>query len=235
MKKEIRLLDCTLREAPLEGLMWGNMSIRKMIHGLELANVDIIEVGFLKDTPYIFGSTSFHRAEDIEPYLVEKKPGVMYVALVDYGRYDLDNLCQYNGKSIDGIRVCFKHEEIKLVLDYAQKIKKKGYKVAIQHVDTLAYTDDEILEFVDAVNEFKPFAYSIVDTFGAMYEDDMLHISKIVAERLDENIVLGFHGHNNLMLADANAQKFITYIGTYRNIVVDSSLYGCGRSATIFL
>ncbi|WP_026659358.1 hypothetical protein [Butyrivibrio sp. AC2005] len=231
MNNKIRLLDCTLREAPLEGLMWGDMSIRKMIHGLELANVDIIEVGFLKDTPYVFGSTLFNRVEEIEPYLVNKKSEVMYVALVDYGRYNLDNLSEFDGKSIDAIRVCFKHDEIGMVLDYAKKIRDKGYKVAIQHVDTLAYSDEEILEFVNSVNAFMPYAYSIVDTFGAMYDDDMLHISKIVAERLNEKILLGFHGHNNLMLADANAQKFIVEIGSSREVIVDSSLYGCGRSA----
>ena len=44
MEKQIQLLDCTLREAPLDDLMWGKRSIQKMIHGLEMANVDIIEV-----------------------------------------------------------------------------------------------------------------------------------------------------------------------------------------------
>lgn len=231
MGNSIRLLDCTLREAPLEDLMWGDMPIRKMIHGLEMANVDIIEVGFLTDAKYKFGSTSFHKTEEIEPYLANKKSGVMYVALVDYGRYDVTNLSKNNGKSIDAIRVCFKHGEIGAVLDYAQEIRNKGYLVSIQHVDTLGYSDEEIRNFIGKVNEFKPFAYSIVDTFGAMYEDDMLRLTSIAADLLENDIFLGFHGHNNLMLADANAQKFIMEIGKRRDVIVDTSLYGCGRSA----
>ena len=71
--EKFKLLDCTLREAPLDGLMWGDMTIRKMIRGLEEANVDIIEVGFLKDDLYVFGSTSFQKVEEIRPYLKEIK------------------------------------------------------------------------------------------------------------------------------------------------------------------
>ena len=229
--KNIQLLDCSLREAPLNELMWGEMSIRKMIHGMEKANIDIIEVGFLKNVAYKEGSSSFNHVEDIEPYLKNKKSGTFYVALVDYGRYDLSNLSDYNGKSIDAIRVCFKHHEVDLVLNYAKEIRAKGYQVSIQHVDTIGYTDEKIVEFVEKVNEFKPFSYSIVDTFGAMYEDDMLHLARLVDGHLRKDVLFGFHGHNNLMLADANAQRFVQEIGNHRNIIVDSSLYGCGRSA----
>lgn len=226
-----KLLDCTLREAPLDDLMWGDLSIQKMIHGLENANVNIIEVGFLKNAPYKFGSTSFQRVEEITPYLKNKKPGVMYVALVDYGRYDLEYLSEYDGRSIDAIRVCFKHHEIDQVLDYAAEIRAKGYQVCIQHVDTMGFTDEEITRFIQKVNEFKPFAYSVVDTFGAMYGSDVKHYAELANQYLDKDIWLGFHAHNNLMLADANDQLFIEMLGEKRNIIVDASLYGCGRSA----
>ncbi len=227
----VRLLDCTLREAPLEGLMWGDLSIRKLIGGLERAGLDIIEVGFLKDPPYRTGSSSFHTVEDIRPYLRDKKAKKLYTALVDYGRYDLSALTEYDGTSVDAIRVCFKHHEIDAVLDYAAAIRAKGYQVCIQHVDTMGYSDEEIRRFVERINSFKPLSYSVVDTFGAMYEDDMLHLARLVNELLDENILLGFHGHNNLMLADANAQRFVQEFSGCRDIVVDASLFGCGRSA----
>ena len=48
MDNSFKLLDCTLREAPLDRLMWGDMAIKKTVNGLENANVDIIELGFLK-------------------------------------------------------------------------------------------------------------------------------------------------------------------------------------------
>lgn len=227
----IRLLDCTLREAPLDGLMWGELSIKKMIHGLEKAGVDIIECGFLKDEPYVQGSSSFQKVEDIQSYIGEKKQNVIYVALVDYGRYDLKYLSDYDGKTIDAIRICFKKHEMGEVLSYAEEIRRKGYQVCIQHVDTMGFSDEEIVEFIGKVNEFQPFAYSVVDTFGAMYEDDMLHYCKLADSVLNENIILGFHAHNNLMLADANVQRFLKEMSGRRKVIVDTSLFGCGRSA----
>lgn len=226
-----KLLDCTLREAPIDGLLWGQMAVKKMIRGLEKANVDIIEVGFLKNAPYAAGSTSFQRVEDMAPYLKKKKEGAMYVALVDYGRYDLKYLSDYDGKTIDAIRVCFKKNEIGVVLDYAAQIRAKGYQVCIQHVDTLSYTDQEIVEFIEKVNAFAPFSYSVVDTFGAMYQEDMLRLTRLANAHLCKDIWLGFHGHNNLMLANSNAQGFLSDIGAERKVIVDSSLFGCGRSA----
>lgn len=227
----IKLLDCTLREAPLDDLMWGDLSIQKMIHGLENANINIIEVGFLKNVPHKFGSTSFQRVEEIIPYLKNKKREVMYVALVDYGKYDLKYLSEYDGFSIDAIRVCFKHHEIDQVLEYAAKIRAKGYQVCIQHVDTMGFKDNEIIRFIQKVNEFKPLAYSVVDTFGAMYGSDVKHYAGLANQYLDKEIWLGFHAHNNLMLADANDQLFIENMCGKRNVIVDASLYGCGRSA----
>ena len=47
----------------------------------------------------------------IKSYLKNKKAGCLYVALVDYGRYDLKYLSDYDGTSIDAIRVCFKKHE----------------------------------------------------------------------------------------------------------------------------
>lgn len=227
----IKILDCTLREAPLEQLMWGTASIRKILDGLQKAGIDIIEVGFLKNEAYQVGSTSFQTVEEIKPYLVDKDKNITYVALVDYGRYDIDNLSDYDGESIDAIRVCFKHAEIDKVLAYAQKIRDKGYGVCIQHVDTMGYTDEEITLFIEEVNRFNPLAYSIVDTFGAMYSDELQHYITLVSQKLDKNIMLGLHAHNNLLLADANAQTFVQLLGNERRIIVDVSLYGCGRGA----
>lgn len=227
----IDLLDCTIREAPLKELYFGEAYIQKFINGLEKSNINIIECGFLKNGQYTLGSTIFSKVEQIEPYLRHKKKNTLYVALVDYGRFDLENLTPYNKKSIDGIRICFKKAEKDKVFDYAKAIKDKGYKVFFQHVDTLDYTDIEIIELLQKVNELKPYAYSIVDTFGSMYADDVTHLYSLVNRHLNLDIKLGFHTHNNLMLAVANSQLFITLAYATRDIMVDGSVLGCGRGA----
>lgn len=228
---KINLLDCTLREAPIKDLILGSSYIQKFINALEKSNIDIIECGFLKNSGEREDNTIFKHTEEIERYLTNKKPDKLYVALVDYGRYDLKNLSPHNGKSIDGIRICFKKAERKDVIPYAKAIKALGYKVFLQHVDTLSYSDLEILEFIEAVNDLKPYAYSIVDTFGSMYAEDLRHLYEIANKNLNKDIKLGFHAHNNLMLAVANSQFFISLACNTREIMVDASVLGCGRGA----
>lgn len=230
MEKNIYLLDCTLREAPIDHLLWGSEFIEKVIYNLERTNIDIIEIGFLKNVEHIEGSTIFNDVEQIERY-IPSKAKCQYVALVDYGRYDIDLLKPYDGKSIDGIRVCFKKEEIEYAIEYAKKIMDKGYWVSIQQVDTRGYSDEELLSFFDSVNRLKPQSYSIVDTFGSMYEEDAEYIYRLADHNLDLDIKLGFHAHNNLMLAASNSQKFISDLFRKRDLIIDGSIHGCGRGA----
>lgn len=228
---KINILDCTLREAPIKDLIIGKEYIQKFINALENSNIDIIECGFLKDMGHREDNTIFQKVEEIEPYLSSKKQTALYVALVDYGRYNLKYLKAYDGKSIDGIRICFKKHEQDVVFEYAKEIKNKGYKVFLQHVDTLSYSDIELLNFIEKVNELNPYAYSIVDTFGSMYAEDLRHIYELVDKNLKNEIRLGFHAHNNLMLAVANSQFFISLANVKREITVDASVLGCGRGA----
>lgn len=37
----------------------------------------------------------------------------------------------------------------------------------------MAYSDADLEDLVEAVNAFSPVALSVVDTFGAMYEEDL--------------------------------------------------------------
>ena len=108
----------------------------------------------------------------MEQYLIEYDKRIDYVAMIDWDRYDTDLLPPYDGKSINAVRVVFPRGNV--MKDYRLDVKlgKKGYQVYIQAANTLSYNDAELEELVEAVNEFKPKAVSVVDTFGAMYFDD---------------------------------------------------------------
>lgn len=48
------------------------------------------------------------------------------------------------------------------------KIKSKGYKVFIQAMVSLSYTDEEFLRLINYANKIGPYAFYIVDSFGMM-------------------------------------------------------------------
>ncbi len=230
---DIKLLDCTLRDgAYIVDGKFGEPAIRGIISKLNEAEVDVIECGWLKNQEYEAGTTYYHVPGDLCQYLGKKKKNTIYVVMIDWDRYDLDYLPEYDGSSIDAVRVVFPHGKHREGIEVAKRIKQKGYKVFLQAANTLAYSDEDLILSAQAVNELCPVSLSVVDTFGAMYSDDLERIVAILDERLDRKIGLGFHSHNNQQLSFALSMKFVELLeNSGRQVIVDSSLCGMGRGA----
>ena len=142
----------------------------------------------------------------------------------------IDRISDYDGTSIDGIRVTFHENEIDEALIYAKQLMEKGYKVYIQPVGTTSYSDSDLLGLIEKVNTLKPYAFYLVDTLGIMYKNDLLRMFHLLENNLNTSISIGFHSHNNLQLSFSNAQELLT-VHTKRNIIIDSSVFGMGRGA----
>lgn len=228
----IHILDCTLRDGGYcNEWKFGFQNIRKIISGLVEANVEIIECGFLtKRSVYSSEVTKFTSLDEIARIMPERREDKFFVAMMNYGEYDIDDLPDYDGTSIDGIRVAFHKKNRYEALDLCERIKLKGYLVFIQAMVSLGYTDEEFLETIRRVNQFNPYAFYIVDSFGVMKEKDLTRLFFMVEHNLNPEIWIGFHSHNNMQLAYSNAQK-LTTVQTSRNLIIDSSIYGMGRGA----
>jgi len=184
---------------------------------------------------YQGNSTFFTDVDQIIPFL-DKSVNTMYVAFIDYGMFDIDSLKPYDGNSIDGIRFGFtkkNYDENKEdVIKWINTIKNCGYKLFIQGVNSLNYTDKELLEIVDMVNSVHPYSFGIVDTYGAMYIDDVDRIYGLIDHNMLPDICINFHSHNNYQLSFAFAQEVIklSSAGT-RQIIIDGTLGGMGKVA----
>lgn len=233
MSNRIELLDCTLRDgAYVNGSMFGDSVIKGIIKKVSEANIEYVECGWLKNDVHKTDSTYFQVPSDSAQYLTCKKPGTVYVAMIDWDRYDTEFLPEYDGKTIDAVRIVFPRGKAKEGFEVGAKIRAKGYQVFIQAANTLGYSDDELLELVSIANNFKPAALSVVDTFGAMYHDDLEHIVKLLDSKLDPSIKLGFHSHNNQQLSFALTMHFAELLkDSERDVILDASLCGMGRGA----
>lgn len=229
---QAKLLDCTLRDgAYLIDKKFGDPVIRGIISGLMKANIDYIEIGFFQDEGFGDGKTVYRNAEDAMRFVPQKKNGCEFAVLADYSRYSISNLDVYTGKSIDIVRECFfKHERYDAIVA-CREIKAKGYKVFVQPVDILGYSDVELLELIELVNQVEPYCFSIVDTFGSMYEEDLQHIYSIVNHNLVTSCKIGFHSHNNMQLSNSLSQAFLRMAHGKREVVVDGTISGMGRGA----
>ena len=234
----IRVLDCTLRDGGrIINCEFEDSYIREMSYKLAAAKIDIVEIGFLRDwrnVNYQGNSTFFTDVEQIVPF-VDKTSNSMYVAFVDFGMFDFDSLRPFDGRSIDGIRVGFTKKNFLNEKDEIVRslhiVKDRGYKLFIQGVNSLAYSDKEMLEVIEMVNEIEPFSFGIVDTYGAMYQDDVSSIFNLINHNLLKGICIDFHSHNNYQLSFSLAQEMISLSYGKRDIIIDSTLNGMGKVA----
>ena len=231
--EKIHLLDCTLRDGGyVNDWNFGHHSITSIYKQLDSAGVEYIEVGFLDER------RSFDPNRSIVPNTesfnkifkdVQKKQALP-VAMIDFGTCDLSNIGDCSTSFIDGIRVIFKKEKIDAALPFCKAIKAKGYKLFIQAISVTAYSDIEMLKYVEQINEIKPYAFSIVDTYGLLDTKWLTHYFNLIDNNLAPEIIVGYHAHNNFQLAFSNSMNFL-HINTKRERVVDATVYGMGKSA----
>ena len=230
--KHVKVLDCTLRDGGyVVDSIFGDNVICGIIEKLCKSKIDIIEVGFLKDIEHKNGSSTYSNLNQLKKYLPKERNQTSFAVMIDYGRYTIENLPKYDGETIDSIRNCFFKKDRFQAKKSSEFIKAQGYKLFVQPVDILGYNDKELLELIEDVNTIKPYAFPIVDTFGSMYEEDLIRVFSLLDHNLDKSIKIGFHSHNNLQLSFALSQKLMQISQDKRDIIIDATLYGMGRGA----
>ena len=70
----------------------------------------------------------------------------------------------------------------------------------------------------------------MVDTYGLMHQENLKHYFDLLNEHLAPEIGIGYHGHNNFQMGYANCIEMASQ-KTDREMLVDGSIYGMGKSA----
>lgn len=227
---KIQVLDCTLRDGGyINDWQWGFQDAQKIIELLVKANVDIVEVGFLRDIPeYLPDITVCNTIEELNRLLPDNRDNTMFSAMAMQSNYSIEKLSPYSGQGIELIRVTAHDYDIEEGMGFARKIKEKGYKVSINPINIMGYSDTQILQILEKVNEIQPYQFSIVDTFGSMKRRDLDRIVSLADHNLSSNIRLALHLHENMSLSFSLAQNFVDK-DLDRPISIDGSLMGIGR------
>ena len=231
--KDIKLLDCTLRDGGfINDWNFGNGNLINLLERSVSAGIDYIETGFIDE------GEEFDPDRSIAPdthsfdrlFSGTDKGGSKLFAMIDYGKCGLDKIGPKEGSVLDGIRVMIKKDTRKEAIAFCKELKKKGYLVGAQPVSVTGYDDEELKALTDEINELSPFAMYIVDTYGLLDRRHLLHIFRLIDERLDKDIKIGYHAHNNFQLAFSNSVALLEEAGD-RGVIIDGSAYGMGKSA----
>ncbi|MCR4744795.1 MAG: aldolase catalytic domain-containing protein, partial [Lachnospiraceae bacterium] len=231
--KSIKLLDCTLRDGGfVNNWNFGHGDIINLFERSVSAGIDYIEVGFLDEreefdinrtiTPDTTGMNEIFKGLDHGRSKI--------FGMIDYGTCSLDKICDAKDSVLDGIRVMIKKPTRYEAINFCAELKKKGYIVFAQPVSITGYSDEEMIDLIEHINEAEPAAMAIVDTYGLLDRSSLLHYFHLIDEHLKKEITVGYHAHNNFQLAYSNSMALCEE-KTERSLILDGSAYGIGKSA----
>lgn len=228
----IQISDCTIRDGGyLTGKVFPEEFVHGVIAGLVEAGIDYIETGFLQrqvgGEPIVY-----HNSKDVRKYIPQQRGTSEFVGFCDNSRYSIDLLDDCDHQAFESLRISFAKHEREEALSFCMQAKEKGYRVFVQPMDAPGYTMEERAEMIDEVNQFRPEAFAIVDTFGSMHLHDLRDIFHQVDNLLAKDIKVGLHSHNNLNLSCALVEELVMMAEeTDRSVAVDGALMGMGRGA----
>jgi isopropylmalate/homocitrate/citramalate synthase len=224
------LLDVTLRDGGFEvGFHWDAETIAQVPASLIPLGVDVVELGYLEGVPLEHDVSSPGLGAFITPDLVAAA-----AAMADGGRLaamihptalgtGLD-LAAYARSGLAMVRLVYHPSWADDIQHIAKQAQACGLQVTVNIALASRYRADELAEHAAAVcRNIAPDVLYVADTCGAMYPDQVGALFARLREETEGE--LGFHAHDFLTLAYANALAAAEAGATY----FDSSLLGLGR------
>lgn len=242
VKKRVEVLDCTIRDGGgalydfgVESgrkLYFTNEKIRNILQNLEKSEVDYVELGSVD-----YGRQGLEQYA-VYPSLEEAVNSVpkrtegnqKYTVFFRGPDTPIDEIPDKQDVSCDLIRMSIRYSQIKESLAYCKGLVEKGYQVSIQPTVTMRYTKEDISQIIEVANEIGAYAVYIVDSYGCITKKQLHEIFHQLDEGLEKAIRIGFHAHNNLNFATANAVDVLN-IPTQRQIILDACCLGMGQGA----
>jgi 4-hydroxy 2-oxovalerate aldolase len=216
-----RLLDCTLRDGGyVNDWNFGKDAIHSIKENLEKSGVEIIEVGFLKDVVYNPDRTLFPGVELAADVIYPKKKDTTY--------FPVEKVSKRQKNGIDAIRIIVWKELVEKCVEYSKELVGKGYQVFIQPARVSQYNPTEFIDLIHRFNGAGITAFYIVDSWGTQNSSSILSYMKLAECHVNEDISLGYHGHNNGQQALSCAEELLRFND---DIILDCSIFGMGRDA----
>ena len=230
-RPQIKVLDCTVRDGGLiNNWQFSDDFVRKVFLALSQAGVDYMEIGYKSSEQYfsrnVCGAWKFCSEEDLKKIIGETETSMKLSAMADIGRIDTQDIPQKRDSVLDMIRVACYVKEVDKGIRLAQECIAKGYETTINLMAVSKVLERDLDEALDDLSKSRVGTVYIVDSFGAMYSEQIHFLAKKYGDALPGK-ELGIHAHNNQQLAFANTIEAII-AGANR---IDATLYGMGRGA----
>ncbi len=233
-RPEIKVLDCTVRDGGLindHGFEDG--FVKAVYDTCVAAGIDIMELGY-KGSKKIYAPSQYgawkHCDEDVIRRIVGDNPTPLKLcAMADAERTDYhEDILPKQDSVLDIIRVATYIHQIPVAIDMVKDAHDKGYETTVQLMAISVVQDRDLQEALEALANTPASAVYLVDSFGALYSEQIRDLTLVFLKALDgSGKEVGIHAHNNQMLAYANTIEALI-VGANR---VDATINGMGRGA----
>jgi 4-hydroxy 2-oxovalerate aldolase len=231
-RSEITVVDCTIRDGGLmNNSKFSFETVRDVYKAVCEAGVDIVELGYRNSKEMFstdeYGPWRFCNDEDLKKIVDGIESETKLSVMMDAHKSTVDDIMPREGSPVDIIRVATYVKDIDTAIKTANAATDNGYDATINVMAISHAVDWELDEALAQIQEeTKVIAVYIVDSFGALYSEDIdFYYDKYKKYIKDKEI--GVHCHNHQQLGFANTIQGIIRGANY----VDGTLYGIGRAA----
>ncbi len=225
----VKILDVTLRDGGYRNNFdFTEDQARVITTGLADAGVDLCEIGYCKGSfspRNEHGLTSNVDALFIER-IVQAAAGRIELAVMVHPRnITVDDFAMLKEQGVSMIRVCLRRDQLDEGLATLSLARDHGFSVSANVTHVTSQTPGSVLDTAVRAEGAGADIICCADSNGHMLPTEVHRLFSRLASRL--MVPLGFHAHNNLSLALANASAAIEAGAEY----IDTSICGMGKGA----
>lgn len=225
---DIKLLDVTLRDGGYKtNFHFSPEIIKCILMRLDQSGVDYIEVGY-RNGPFKLipnmgqvGMCPRDYLEYCSKWIRNAKLTVIFHPK-NIQQYDLEEM---KGCGVKSVRVCFPIQNPVLGFKSIEMAKQNSLEVFVNITRVSQYTREQIGEWVLELAKYDIKAIYLADSNGGLTPQKIENLFSYLKDKC--SIPFGFHAHDNLFLAQANAVAAIKWGVQF----VDASLFGFGKGA----
>ena len=221
------ILDTTIRDGSYAvDFKFSCDDVASILSKLEKLGFEYIEIGHGLGLNASSARYGYSLHSDVE-YMqtaqrVLKKSKFGFFCIPEIARLEDLKLAADNGVSF--VRVGINADMVEKTETYLKEAKKQGLLASVNLMKSYILSPTELAEKILLVQEYGADMAYLVDSAGCMLPEDIEKYYEAIKK--ETNILMGFHGHNNLGLAVSNSLKCIQLGFDF----IDCSLQGLGRS-----
>ncbi len=226
---KISILDCTVRDGSyVINYQFSAEDCFVISRALSSSGIELIEVGHglgvgaqKKGLGKARESDSTYIKSAVEAVSGQSKIGVFYIP----GIAEIESIKECVDDGLDFIRIGINSDEFNKAEEAIEQSKKFGLNVSCNLMKSYMVPPEEFARNCGFIEQMGADTVCIVDSAGGMTPNQVSEYVRSTKEKV--RIGIGFHGHNNMRLAEANCLAAVEAGAT----VIDATLRGMGRSA----